>query len=46
VISEVSAKEFTNVLEKPSPDGFSISPESLLYTQRKTALPGGVSFIS
>lgn len=40
--SEVSAKEFTNVLEEPSPDGFSIFPATLLHTQRKTALPGGV----
>lgn len=35
MISEVSAKEFTNVLEKPSPDGFSISPASIYIRNEK-----------
>lgn len=39
--SEVSAKEFTSVLEKPSPDGFSISPRDISVRKRETALSGG-----
>lgn len=41
MISEVSAKEFTNVLEKPSPDGFSISREDISIHKREAALSGG-----